>query len=75
MSVAQFGEHVAQHLKYLCLAHAVVHLDRISGIYVIPVNTVHFFLVIKEAIVFVQNFPQSLKVATRGVGKFILVNT
>ena len=74
MSVTQFCEHVTEHLEELGLRHLVVHAYLIFMIYLIPVESVLMLFVFEEAIVLIDNLPQSLEVASRRVSPFLLVD-
>ena len=71
MPVAQFGEHVAQHLKLLAACHGIRHLRGIAGVHLVPVHS----LGIEKAVVLVHDAPQCLEVSGRRVGIFVLVHT
>ena len=71
MPVAKLCEHTGQHFKRLAFGHGVVDLLRVFRMNGIPVH----ILLLKETVVLIHNFPQSLKVASWVVGQFVLVNT
>ena len=75
MSVSQFAEHVAQHLKQLQVGHLFVHAYLIFIIYSIPVESVLMLFVVEEAVVLVDNLPQRLQIALRRIGVLLLVYT
>ena len=74
MSVAQFAQHVAQHLEQLRLGHVVRDLSAVASVHLVPVESVLLALVVEEAVVLVDGTPESLKVAARIVGILSLVD-
>ena len=62
VAVAQFGEHVGEHLEELLLADHVVRAYLIYIIYLLPVESVFMLLVVEEAVVLVDNLPECLEV-------------
>ena len=67
MSVAQFGEHVAEYFEQLILCHSVVDSRAIFVIYVVPGQTTLCGLVVMEAVLCVDDAPQLLKIVGRRV--------
>ena len=63
--VAQLVAHLAQHLKQRLWRHRIGHLRSITLVHLVPVQTVFFFLIVKETIVAVEDAPQCLKVISR----------
>ena len=57
VAVAQFGQHVAQHLEELFLRHAVVDLRSVACVDLLPVEPVGVLLVVEEAVVLVDDAP------------------
>ena len=74
VAVAQFAEHIAQHLEQLVTRHPAVHLPAVPGTHLVPVESVLLGLIIEEAIVLVHYFPKRLEVAVGVVAKLFLVN-
>ena len=62
MPIAQFVKHIAQHLKQSRRTHAIGNPSLILAVYSIPIESILFSLVVKEAIVLIHNAPQGLKV-------------
>ena len=75
MTVAQLRQHVAEHLKHLEPAHIVVEAGGVAGMHLVPVETDGGLLIVEEAVVLVDDAPQRLEVARRGVGHFFLFYT
>ena len=63
VAVAQFAEHIGEHLEQLLATDAVPRAYLIYIIYIVPV----YILVIKEAVVLVHDLPQGLEVALGGI--------
>ena len=74
MSVAQFGQHVGEHLEELFAGHAAIHLCLVFLMHLIPVKSVGIVLVVQEAVVLVDDLPQSLYVALGRVVELFLVH-
>ena len=75
MAVAQFAEHVAEHLEQLLLCHVAIDLYLVFVVDLLPVEPVLVLFVVEEAVVLVDNPPQRLEVALRRVGKLLFVDT
>ena len=74
VSVAQFAEHIGEHLEELLAGHTVVDAHLIFIVHLLPVQPVFLLLIIQEAVVLVDNLPQGLKVALWCIVEFFLIN-
>ena len=74
VAVAQFGQHVAQHLEELFLRHAVVDLRSVACVDLLPVEPIDVLLVVEEAVVLVDDAPEGLEVALWRVVEFLFVD-
>jgi hypothetical protein len=63
MPVAQLIEHVAEHLKEASPTHAIGHSGPILAIHSIPIEAILIGLIVKEAILGVNDVPQRLEIA------------
>ena len=75
MAVAQLTQHLRQNLEELVVVDVIVRAYLIYIIYVLPVESVSFMLVIEEAVALVDDLPQRLEVALGGVGVFLFIYT
>ena len=75
MTVTQFSQHVSQHLKELFVAHLVAYLLTIPCMDLVPIELVLPGLIVKEAIMLVDDSPKRLEVSPRRVVVFGLVDT
>ena len=75
MSVAQFGNHVGEHLEELVGVHGGINSVGIARTHLVPVEPIGITLLLADAVVLVEYLPQSLKVALGRVVVFILVDT
>ena len=74
VAVAQFRQHVGHDLEQLVGRHVVADAHPVLGVYIVPVEPVFLFLVVEEAIVLVDYFPQGLEVACGRVVELLFVD-
>ena len=71
MPVAQFVAEVGQHLIERLRRHGVGHLRGVAAVHLVPVQSVFLVLVVEEAVVLIDDFPQRFEVAARCGGQVV----
>ena len=67
VSVAQLAEHLCEHFEELFAVHGFVQAPAVGGSDGIPVQPDGFVLVVEEAVVLVDDGPESVKVPLRRI--------
>ena len=75
MTVAQFGEHIGEHLELLRPRHTTAKLRLIAAIDLVPVESILGFFVVEKAVVLVDDLPKCLEIAHRRVVELLFLDT
>ena len=75
VSVAQFGQHIAQDFKELVFCHTFVELPCIFIVHLVPIKVISLLFVIEKAVMLVDDAPKGFEIAVRIVGKCCFVYT
>jgi hypothetical protein len=74
VSVAQFREHIGEHLEELLVVDAVVRAYLIYIISLLPVESVFMLLIVEEAVVLVDDLPKRLEIPLRRIRALFLID-